>query len=171
MPSSKIGFGDGKAKLLDILAEMNHAGIKPNEQSLYNSSLYLLHLLVQNSTSHNDAQNTLLSLLSEFRNIGIEPSLGTFENLIKIFDKSKVAGKSHPIISDVITELETKQKTKGSIGAIIPDDFTFFLTAMGSISQLNNIKLAYRTHKLIVNEGAKGPALLGTHATQTLYYK
>ena len=159
--------------MMDILKDMENDGIKPDEQTLYNVTLFLFNLIASNTDTncHTDAQKIALSALAEFRSIGVEPSLGTYENVLRIYNKSKSKGKTHTIIFDVIEELEKRQNSVGSLNPIIPEDFNFFHQAIFSVSQVNNLKLAYRTHRLLVKEGDNGAALLGNYQNQNHYYK
>ena len=162
----------GKSKMIEILKDMNGNKIKPDQQTLFNATRYM-YLLSKTSNTHGrkDAQNISLSLLSEFRNVGIEASLGTYENIIRIFHgHTQIAGTPQTIILDVISELERQQKSGCSLKATIPDDFGFFGCAMNIIQNLNNVKLAYRTHKLLINEGDDGTVLLGDYMKQEYYY-
>ena len=159
--------------MVNVLKEMSLDGIKPDAQTLLNAMRYLSDLIERNpdNTCQADAQQTALSLLSEFNDIGIEPSLGTFDYFMKIFNRAKGAGNAHPIIFDIIAELEKKQKSGHSLKVVSPDDFNFFKEAMFSVCQLNNVKLAYRTHRLLINEEEMGDTLLGTFQSQSFYYK
>ena len=154
---------------------MSENKIHPNEQTLMNSIKYIFHLVAKSrdATSNNatDGEKTVLSLLSEFRSLGVEPSLASYEYIIKLYNLSALREKCHSIIFDIIEELENKQKSGSSLKIIIPEDVNFFYQAMQWINKLSNVKLAYRTHRLLLNEGENYNALLGGFMTQTYYYK
>ena len=158
--------------MMDILQDMENDQIKPDEQTLNNVMIHICNLIAANSDCYADAQKTALSALAEFHSIGIEPSLGAYENLLKIFNnKFKSRGKSHTIIFDIIGELEKKQNSGGSLKTVIPDDFNFFREAIFCVSLTNNLKLAYRTYRLLLNEGDQGTVLLGDYKDQNSFYK
>ena len=165
----------GKGKLIEILEEMSENKIHPNEQTLLNSIKYIFHLVAKSRDTTNqyatDAEKTVLSLLSEFRSLGVEPSLASYEYIIKLYNLSALREKCHSIIFDIIEELENKQKSGSSLKVIIPEDVNFFHQAMQWINRLSNVKLAYRTHRLLLNEGENYNALLGGFMTQSYYYK
>ena len=79
---------------------MSRNGVDPDEQTLYNAMRYVYNLVssTRESNAFIDAQKTAQSLFSEFRNLGIEPTLGAFEYLMKIYNKSVGSGKSNAII-------------------------------------------------------------------------
>ena len=95
----------------------------------------------------------------------------TYEYIIKLYNLSALREKCHSIIFDIIEELENKQKSGSSLKVIIPEDVNFFHQAMQWINRLSNVKLAYRTHRLLLNEGENYNALLGGFMTQSYYYK
>ena len=173
MPTRHRNFETGRAKLIEILEEMSCNGVDPDYQTLYNSIRYVNNLIssTRENTAFIDAQKTALSLFAEFRNLGIEPTLGAFEYLMKIYNKSVGKGKCHAIIFDIIGELEKKQKAGMSLKLILPEDADFFHQAMDNIFNLKNVKLAYRTHRLLLNEGENCNVLLGGYLYQTYYYK
>lgn len=168
-------FDVGKSKLIEILEEMSDNKIHPNEQTLMNSIKYIFHLVAKSrdATSNyaTEGEKTVLSLLSEFRSLGIEPSLASYEYIIKLYNLSALREKVHSIIFDIIEELENKQKSGSSLKVIIPEDVNFFYQAMQWINKLSNVKLAYRTHRLLLNEGENCNSLLGGFDTQSYYYK
>ena len=173
MSAKHRNFETGKKALIDILEEMSANKIQPDQHTLYNAMRYV-HNLVSGSRENIyfvEAQKTALSLLSEFRNVGIEPSLGALEVLMKIYNKSAGLGKTHAIVFDVIEELEKRQKSGIPLQVMIPEDVDFFHLTMNNINRIKNVKLAYRTHRLLLNEGENCNALLGGFLNQTFYYK
>ena len=171
--SRQRNFDAGKSRLIDILEEMSQNGIAPDEQTIYNSITYVYNLVAKSKESIFvlEGQKTALSLLSEFRNFGIEPSLGTYEYIIKIYNLASTTGKSHAIIFDVIEELEKKQNSGASLKIVIQEDVHFFYQAMQWINKINNVKLAYRLHRLLLNEGEHCNSLLGGMVYENYYYK
>ena len=161
-------------RLFVILKDMETEGIHPNEETLNNAMLFLYNLVANCQTSYQlEAQKTALSLLSEFRNVGVEPPLAAYANLLKIYNLwDKHSKTKTQILVDIIGELERKQKSGIAIRAIIPEDFTFFREAMFSCTaKLGNLNLSYRIHRLAMNEGDYGIALLGNYQDQNNYYK
>ena len=157
--------------MIGVLQDMESDHIQPDEQTLY-----LVMSLINKSAamcgirSYKQATKTALAFLAEFRHAGVEPSLGTYGQLIDLCFMFKQ--KSH-IVLDIVSELEKRQNSGMPIRAVIADDFEFFRIAMkmsGNI-HLNNLNLAYRLHRIIVKEGDKGTALLGTYASMNEYYR
>ena len=173
MPAKHRNFETGKKALIDILEEMSANKIQPDQHTLYNAMRYVYNLVSgsRENIYFVEAQKTALSLLSEFRNVGIEPSLGALEVLMKIYNKSAGLGKTHAIVFDVIEELEKRQKSGIPLQVMIPEDVDFFHLTMNNINRIKNVKLAYRTHRLLLNEGENCNALLGGFLNQTFYYK
>ena len=173
MSAKHRNFEAGKKVLIDILEEMSSKKIQPDHHTLYNAMRYVYNLVhvSKENIFFVEAQKTALSLLSEFSNLGIEPSLGALELLMKIYNKSSGIGKTHPIVFDVIEELEKRQKSGIPLQVIIPEDVDFFHLTMANINKIKNVKLAYRTHRLLLNEGENCNALLGGFLNQSFYHK
>jgi hypothetical protein len=64
----------------DILTSMAHAGIKPDVRSL-NAALQSISRMPITRVAREKASR----LMSDFKSIGVKPSLGTYTSLLKIF--------------------------------------------------------------------------------------
>nr|XP_033807782.1 pentatricopeptide repeat domain-containing protein 3, mitochondrial isoform X2 [Geotrypetes seraphini] len=105
-----------------------------------------------------------LQTLSEMKALNIEPSLATFDHLLKIFYKSASSARGQTeIIFEVLDEIEGKQFVVHD-----PDDVNFFPDAMRVCLDLKDVELAYRLHK--VKEMGNNWKLEGNPYQQSTYY-
>ncbi|KAJ8928158.1 hypothetical protein NQ314_019305 [Rhamnusium bicolor] len=124
--------------VVNLLTDMNKAGLKPNLGTL-NSVLYALSTM----GGGKDAKEVVLQILREFKDIGIEPSLASWYYVLITYCKER--GPTSTILYDIMAQIENKEhKIKDLI------DTYFFVTAMDVCrNHLNDIDLAKRVDKLL----------------------
>lgn len=131
-------FDERIAEVKIILALMNERSVKPNARTL-NSILDVmsrggLYAVVRELT---------LGMLAEFKSLGIEPTLGTWSLVVKIFNKDRTP-ITH-ILIDILNEIEKKPLEFYDL-----DDIHFFARAMRvCFRQLRDLETAKRVDRLL----------------------
>lgn len=153
-----------------ILMEMAAEGIKPDGITL----IYLLNHIRLSSAGDNSYSNgckVALSVLTEFKSIGILPSLAAYKELLDIFVTQNKKGL---IFKQILDELEERlAKGSGSLldFVIHPSDFEFFQRFMDKLMMRHsNLKLAYRLHGLLTKND-EHLVLLGDYDCYNQYYR
>lgn len=145
--------------ILGLLKEINDLRLKPNLNTL-NAVLFTLngpgHYILIRQYS--------FQMLAEFKNLGIEPSLGTWSIILRTFCRDKVP-ISH-ILVDILNEIENKPLTIQH-----PWDTYFFYTAMSVCHQhLNDEALAHRLDA-ILNSADNFNELFADIQQEIIYYR
>ncbi|KAF6202944.1 hypothetical protein GE061_003351 [Apolygus lucorum] len=145
--------------MVETMSEMNSVGIQPNLDTL-NSVLRCLEAIAGNKNTKMNAQ----SILVEFKNLGIEPSLASYAHLIRIFVRD--TGRLSGVIRSII---ETLEKNPEQIKPRCPTDNLFFIRAMDAIANtLGDRELADRLDKLLHKSDY---SLVGSSFSESVYYR
>lgn len=141
----------------DILLLMKEKKVDPNLGTM-NAALYTI-----NQMGTREARDYALTILAEFKKIGIEPSLGSYAFIIQIFcrDRNQV---SH-VLFDIMNEIEGKEFE-------IRDkrDTNFFIIAMDACRHhLFNPDLAKRVNNLLHH--GENYNLIGDSYKESNYYR
>ncbi|KRT86915.1 hypothetical protein AMK59_334 [Oryctes borbonicus] len=124
--------------IIELLASINKAKLKPNLRTL-NAVLESLSLM---GISRN-TKNLTLNTLTEFKKMGIEPSLASWYYVLNAFCKER--GPVSWILEDIMVQIENKDH---QIQDLV--DTFFFLTAMDICrNHLQDKELAKRVNKLL----------------------
>ncbi|XP_063930693.1 small ribosomal subunit protein mS39 [Zophobas morio] len=144
--------------LADFLTQMKNSNLKPNLGTL-NAILYALSFM----GNPKRAKEYVLQTLAEFKNLGIEPSLGSWYYVILTFCKER--GPVSTILHDIINHLEDKEHQIRDL-----KDTHFFVTAMEMARHhLNDVALARRIDKLL-NYG-DNYNLIGDSYKESVYFR
>ncbi|XP_075223114.1 small ribosomal subunit protein mS39 [Lycorma delicatula] len=150
---------DGRWALIkDLLGEMNEKNITPNIKTL-NS---VLDVLVGMKTNKN-TKLYALSVITEFKELGIEPSLASYYYLLLIYCRDST--RKSAILIDIMDALDGKTFT-------IQDakDTFFFVTAMEICNtHLSDVVLANRVNSLLLN--GKNYNLIGDSYKESVYLR
>ncbi|CAG9792120.1 unnamed protein product [Diatraea saccharalis] len=145
--------------LKQLLAQMEELGLSPNEETL-TSCLRSISAWGGGKVLQKMAQQ----ILSEFRQLGIQPGLSAYYYLLCLFCKER--GPRIDILSNILTDLENREK-------LIPKETTdtnFFITAMGICSDhLQDIDMAERLHALLMKDD--NYKLVGDAYKESIYYR
>jgi len=152
-----------KDDMVECLKKMKAAGAMPDQNTLASCLSALARFCTKVPRESAACNGFALSLMAEFKNIGVEPSLGAYHNLIQIFYAKGIREKPM-ILLDILDALEEKDLWP----ATTPTDFSFFHQAMQSARYLNQIKVAYRIHSLL--HTGDNINFLSTHQTSNMYY-
>jgi len=138
-------FNELKGKIIAYLTKMKTKDISPNEDTLVSCLSVVARFISKVSRNTVPCTEFALSLLTEFKNIGVQPSLGVYYNLLNIFYTKSNKEKSM-ILVDILDDVEARENLWP---AKTLDDFNFFHRAMEVARHLNQIKLSYRIHDLL----------------------
>lgn len=143
--------------MLDLLKTMKEKGINPNLGTL-NACL--------NSISEmgtKNAKDYSIQIMTEFKNIGIEPSLGSYYHILQTFCRDR--GPVSHVLVDILNEIEGKEFEIQDI-----KDTMFFVTAMDVCkNHLYDLNLAKRVDAFLhVGENYN---LIGDSYKESIYYR
>ncbi|XP_055921889.1 protein PTCD3 homolog, mitochondrial [Eupeodes corollae] len=142
----------------EMLQQMNQLQIKPDLGTL-NSFLEV----VGTFGNFKMARGSTLKILSTFKALGIEPSLGTYYYVLNNFCRDR-APVSHVLV-DILNEIEGKSFTIAH-----PKDVYFFLAAMEvSRNQLHDKNVAKRIDDLL--HTGNNYDLIGDSYKEGIYYR
>ncbi|CAH2237241.1 jg11211 [Pararge aegeria aegeria] len=145
--------------LKGLLHEMNEQGLSPNSETM---SACLRS--ISSWGGGKMLQTTALQIVSEFRLLGIEPTLSAYYYLLCLFCKEQ--GPRIDILTNIIADLEKRE----SIKATQATDTNFFITAMGVCSDhLQDVNLAERVHALLMKDD--NYQLVGDAYKESIYYR
>ncbi|KZS11201.1 protein PTCD3 homolog, mitochondrial isoform X1 [Daphnia magna] len=146
-------------RLIDeTLRNMVHAGIKPNVRTL-NSILESISRI----PIYRVAREKSLQVLSDFKSIGVKPSLGSYYFLLKIFCREK--GPINNILVGIVNRLEYEMPPLQDL-----HDVAFFAEAMRVCNyHLEDVQLAKRLHDLLCLP--QNQALIGDSYKESIYYR
>jgi pentatricopeptide repeat domain-containing protein 3 len=134
-----------KGDIVAYLNKMKSSDVFPDHNTLASCLFALARFCAKAKRSTGPCNEFALSLLAEFKSIGIEPSPGSYAYLLDIFYKG-ARGERPMILCDILDALETKQNLWPA--KTLPD-FNFFHRAMEVAKYLTQVKLAYRIHGLL----------------------
>ncbi|CAH1987692.1 unnamed protein product [Acanthoscelides obtectus] len=142
----------------ELLQKMNEAKVKPNLTTL-NSALHS----VSTMGGGKNQKDLALKVLKEFKGLGIEPSLGSWYYILITFCKER--GPISTVLHDIMPEIENKEHH-----CLDLSDTYFFVTAMDICrSQLNDVELGRRVHKLL--HFGNNYNLIGDSYKESIYYR
>ncbi|XP_057651998.1 protein PTCD3 homolog, mitochondrial [Diorhabda carinulata] len=144
--------------IINLLSDMNTAKVKPNLGTL-NAVLHSLSTMGKS----NNVKEYVLQVLSEFKKLGIEPSLGSWYYVLITFCKDR--GPISTILHDIIVQVENKNHEIRDIS-----DTNFFVTAMDVCkNHLKDVDLAIRVDKLLHFDSNYD--LIGDSYKESIYYR
>ncbi|KAJ8979588.1 hypothetical protein NQ317_019476 [Molorchus minor] len=144
--------------IVDLLTDMNKVGQKPNLGTLN----AVLHALSQMGSGKN-AKDSVLKTLREFKDLGIEPSLGSWYYVLITYCKER--GPVSTILNDIMPQIENKEHQARDLA-----DTNFFVTAMDICrNHLHDIDLAKRVDTLL--HFANNYNLIGDSYKESIYYR
>lgn len=142
----------------EVLTMMKNQGLKPN--------IGTMNAVLQTITTiggYNHPRNYALKTLSEFKKLGIEPSLASWYYMLAIFCRER--GPTSHILHDIMNEIENKEFTIQD-----PKDTFFFVTAMDVCRHhLHDKDLAKRVNKLLHFKDNYN--LIGDSYKESIYYR
>ncbi|XP_028132318.2 protein PTCD3 homolog, mitochondrial [Diabrotica virgifera virgifera] len=144
--------------IVNLLADMNRAGVKPNLGTM-NAILHSLSTMGRGKSVREYA----LQVLAEFRGLGVEPSLGSWYYVLITYCKER--GPISTILHDILPHIENKDhKIKDQ------SDTYFFVTAMDICrNHLKDVELAKRVDKLL--HVGSNYDLIGDSYKESIYYR
>lgn len=155
------GSGDSQWELiLDILRDMSVTNTSPNLGTL-NEILDTLSRL----GTWRHAKNMALRTMAEMRGLGVEPSIGSYALILKIFSNDRTGGAAPHVLHDIMDQLEEKD-----IVIRHPKDVIFFASAMATANEpLADLDLAFRVHKLLLK--GDNYKLIGDAVKESTYFQ
>ncbi|XP_055594767.1 protein PTCD3 homolog, mitochondrial [Uranotaenia lowii] len=142
----------------DVLSAMKSQGLKPNVGTL--------NAILQTITTiggYNHPRSYALKTLSEFKKLGIEPSLASWYYVLAIFCRER--GPTSHVLHDIMNEIENKE-----FEIVDPKDTFFFVTAMDVCrNHLQDKDLAKRVNKLLHFKDNYN--LIGDSYKESIYYR
>ncbi|XP_060532689.1 small ribosomal subunit protein mS39 [Cylas formicarius] len=154
----KEGYDMRWTHVTDLLRSMNQANLKPNLGTL-NAVLFVL----SGMTTHRAVKENILKTLREFKNLEIEPSLGSYYFIINTFygDRRSVS----TVLYDVMEQVDNKKHEIRDM-----DDTSFFVAAMDICNNhLRDAHLAERVNKLL--HLGNNYNLIGDSYRESTYYR
>ncbi|XP_062552452.1 small ribosomal subunit protein mS39 [Armigeres subalbatus] len=142
----------------EVLTAMKNQNLKPNIGTL-NAILYTITTI----GGYNHPRNYALKTLSEFKKLGIEPSLASWYYMLAIFCRER--GPTSHILHDIMNEIENKEFRVQD-----PKDTFFFVTAMDVCrNHLHDKSLAKRVNNLLHYKDNYD--LIGDSYKESIYYR
>ncbi|XP_058452761.1 small ribosomal subunit protein mS39 [Malaya genurostris] len=142
----------------ELLTTMKNQSLKPN--------IGTLNAVLQTITTiggHNQPRNYALKTLSEFRKLGIEPSLASWYYILSIFCRER--GPTSHVLHDIMNQIENKE-----FSIVDPKDTLFFVNAMDICrNHLHDKDLAKRVNNLLHYKDNYN--LIGDSYKETIYYR
>lgn len=143
---------------IDLLRQMKERQLRPDIGTL-NASLKTISTI----GNHKLARAGALKIMSEFKAIGIEPSLGSFCYILNIFCREK--GPTSHVLVDILNEIEGKEFQIQDIR-----DTSFFVTAMEICrNHVQDKNLAKKLNELL--HTGKNYDLIGDSYKESVYYR
>lgn len=142
----------------EVLTTMKNQALKPN--------IGTLNAVLQTITTiggYNHPRSYALKTLSEFKKLGIEPSLASWYYMLAIFCRER--GPTSHILHDIMNEIENKE-----FHVQDPKDTFFFVTAMDVCrNHLHDKDLAKRVNNLLHFKDNYN--LIGDSYKESIYYR
>ncbi|XP_057322268.1 protein PTCD3 homolog, mitochondrial-like isoform X1 [Microplitis mediator] len=158
IPALKEGGRERRELLIHLLNKMKTLEIQPNIGT-FNSSLKVASAVTHRET----AKELCRSLFTEFKNIGIAPSLASYYYALKIFYR-KDDGPCN-LLREILQEINNKEFT-----AEDKNDTAFFLTAMGvAANNLEDPVVSDKVHELLLT--GDNYNFIGDGFKENNYYK
>ncbi|CAH0391657.1 unnamed protein product [Bemisia tabaci] len=143
----------------EIFDKMKSQEVMPNIQTL-NAALATLAAMA----TMKNCPKIALALITEFKQLGIEPSLASFYHLLQIMFKRE--GAKPPILNEILDFLETQ----GNLEARDAEDINFFVAAMNVCTyKLEDLNLAYRLNNVL--HTGNNYDLMGDSLKESIYYR
>ena len=134
--------------MLSVLKDMKNFGFTPGNEEL----IEILRRLALSSKSHHGRSCELaLSVWTEFvREMKVEPSLGAYHHLMKVFCWNSKWFKKQPtdILDKVMNEVCVKGSKWAEEGVKSLHDLRFFMDTMDLAASLNRVDIAYALQEL-----------------------
>lgn len=141
-----------------MLDHIKQAEIKPNLGTL-NAVLYTLNTMGGGKT----VREFVLKTLREFKDLDIEPCLGSWYYVLNVFCKDR--GPRSAILIDILNEVENKEHKIRDIS-----DTNFFVTAMDvAKNHLGDLSTGERVHKMLLL--GNNYNLIGDSYKESIYYR
>lgn len=158
IPNLKESFHDRRSLLDEMLQQIKNVNIQPDIETFNNSLKVASYFLNQTA-----ALNLCRSIFVEFAHIGIEPSLTSYNYVLKIFYKNKETKSL--ILREILNEIEGKN--------FVPqdkNDSAFFVTAMEiAANVLEDPELGNKIQQLLLT--GDNYNLIGSNFRESIYYR
>ncbi|CAG9802388.1 unnamed protein product [Chironomus riparius] len=143
--------------MLDLLKTMKEKGVSPNLGTL-NACLNSI-----SEMGSKNAKDYAIQIMTEFKNIGIEPSLASYYHILHTFCKDR--GPVSHVLVDILNEIEGKEFEMRDI-----KDTMFFVTAMDVCrNHLYDLNLAKRVDAFL--HFGENYNLIGDSYKESIYYR
>lgn len=143
--------------ILEILGTMKSLNVDPNLGTLNACLSIIQHMGYRHAKDH------ALRVLSEFKKVGVEPSLGSWYFILSIFCRDR--GPVSHVLVDILNQIEGKEFTIRD-----PRDTQFFVAAMEVCNRhLNDKNLAKRVDALL--HLGDNYNLIGDSFKESVYYR
>ncbi|KAL5286782.1 PTCD3 family protein [Megaselia abdita] len=143
---------------VDLLRQMKERQLRPDIGTL-NAALKTISTIGH----HKLCRTGAIKVLSEFKAIGIEPSLGSYCYVLNIFCREK--GPTSHVLVDILNEIQGKEFQIQDIR-----DTSFFVTAMEICrNHLHDKNLAKKLNELL--HTGKNYDLIGDSYKESVYYR
>ncbi|CAO1403561.1 unnamed protein product [Diamesa tonsa] len=145
--------------VVELLTAMNNQKVRPNLGTL-NAALYAVGTM----GGYRQSRDYALKILAEFKNnLGIEPSLAAYFQILQIFCKER--GPVSHVLVDIMNQIEGKEFEIQD-----PKDTNFFVQAMDVCrNHLNDRNLAKRVDDLL--HLGHNYNLIGDSFKESIYYR
>lgn len=158
---------DGVEKLMievkDILTEMKEHEVAPNTDTLINILSRLAGL--SRSQEYRQCCNHGLSVLAEFKVLGVVMSLGVYKSLLELFSDRKNVKESGKILVDIMQELEGREMWP----PVSKEDIYFLPRAMSVANQMHNVQLGWKINEFLLT--GRNINLLSNMQQENTYYQ
>jgi len=134
-----------KAEISSVLSRILEEGLVPNHETLVSCLQTNAFTGSKHMGSYAGCCKFALTLMSEFKSLGVEPGLGAYFQILQTYH-SKMSTQRTLILKDILDLLEGKEMWP----ATSTQDFNFFYKAMLVARNLNQSKLALRLQSLLL---------------------
>lgn len=148
---------DRIALLQSIYKQMAEKNLRPDVKTL-NATLQLLP-----SFKVAQRKNIVSTILNEFKNVNVKPSLGSYYHILKVFYKK--SNQLESVLNEILDVLENEK----SLELQCPEDKYFFHLAMQCAYFTRSLTLGKRIHDLLVNDN--NYSFLSDNYQECVYYK
>jgi len=152
-----------KTEIVGILTQIRDAGLVPDEVTLVACLKAIAKTGRLLTGNYAGCTELALSVMSEFKQMGVEPSLGAYYLLLEIFYVKSTRERTM-LLKDILHQLQDRDMWP----AKTLEDFRFFRRAMQVSRFLNLPDLAYRLHNLLLT--GNNINLVGNFLDSEAYY-